>query len=473
MAGRIVLTVRIPNSRYNERKYIISVLLGDFLGLDYTLVGGSVEKTTITCNDDNSSALIIADVFFPIADKNWLSASSMPREPLQHCPLQEGLRLPTGSPSSVPVIYGLPVSEGSWFDFSDRQIEIGIDIFGSSFFMLTRYEELVADIRDAHERFPATASIAYREGFLNMPIVNVYLEVLWGLLRSLWPSLTRRPQAYSVHLSHDVDTPFCTVGRGGIQLIRSLGGDVAKRRGASVAFRRVGAYVSGNYSGDPCYTFDWIMDQGEARSLTSSFYFIAGDSGGDIPRYNIRDSQISELLRNIHERGHRIGLHPSYNSFKSPEVIRTEFHNLVEACKDLGIEQREWGGRQHYLRWSAKETWRHWEDAGLSYDSSLGYADHVGFRAGCCYSYRTYDLPSEKPLALIEKPLVVMEGSLLAPHHMGLSDESALERIGELARQCFVYQGEFEMLWHNDSLVGGKRRQLYLDSIQAAIAPSA
>ena len=48
--------------------------------------------------------------------------------------------------------------------------------------MLTRYEELVVPDRGAHDRFPAAASVAVREGFLEIPIVDAYVELLWGAL---------------------------------------------------------------------------------------------------------------------------------------------------------------------------------------------------------------------------------------------------------------------------------------------------
>ena len=64
-------------------------------------------------------------------------------------------------------------------------IECGIDIFASSFFMLTRWEEYVNKIRDMHNRFPAYASLACKNNFLDRPIVNEYVEMLWNMLKFL------------------------------------------------------------------------------------------------------------------------------------------------------------------------------------------------------------------------------------------------------------------------------------------------
>ena len=86
-------------------------------------------------------------------------------------------------------------------------------------------------------------------------------------------------------------------------------------------------------------------------------------------------------MRRIHERGHEIGLHPSYNTFVHPERIAREGQRLQRICMEEGIEQSEWGGRMHFLRWQWPTTAYGWEQAGFQYDSTLSYADRPGFAA--------------------------------------------------------------------------------------------
>ena len=93
-----------------------------------------------------------------------------------------------------------------------------------------------------------------------------------------------------------------------------------------------------------------------------------------------------------HERGHEIGLHPSYRTYLSPQQIKREFRILRHEAELAGIRQEQWGGRQHFLRWKAPDTWQGWEEAGLQYDSTLGYSDRPGFRCGTCYEYPVFNL---------------------------------------------------------------------------------
>src|SRR5205823_13740837 len=127
------------------------------------------------------------------------------------------------------------------------------------------YEEAVRSQRDEHDRFPAAASIAEREGFLDRPLVNEYAESLWSLLRARWPRLERRARGFRVLPSHDVDIPFCAGGRS----VRNAAGDVVRRRDPALALRR----LAGRH--DECGTFDFLMDASERHGVRSAFFFIA------------------------------------------------------------------------------------------------------------------------------------------------------------------------------------------------------
>jgi hypothetical protein len=124
-----------------------------------------------------------------------------------------------------------------------------------------------------------------------------------------------------------------------------------------------------------------------------------------------------------------------------------------------GTWQREWGGRQHYLRWENPTTWQNWEDARLDYDSTLGFADQPGFRCGICYEYPVFNLRTRQSLALRERPLVVMDGTLL--DYLKLSLDASAQRILALAAVCRQFAGDMALLWHNNNLLSQRQRHLY------------
>jgi peptidoglycan/xylan/chitin deacetylase (PgdA/CDA1 family) len=256
-------------------------------------------------------------------------------------------------------------------------------------------------------------------------------------------------------LSHDVDAPFAQAFTGVSRLIRNCGGDILKRKSPLMALNRVKSWQAvkrGNYRQDLNYTFDRIMDISEQHNLQSAFYFKTACTDPIYDdNYSIDHPYIRQLMREIHQRGHEIGLHPSYLTYNDPAQTQREYERLRTVCEEEGIKQNQWGGRQHYLRWQVPATWRNWAEAGLDYDSTLSYADQAGFRCGVCYEFPVYDLEQRKTLPLIERPLVVMEGSVLGEQYMGLNGMAALQEMQKLKNCCRMFNGNFTLLWHNSS----------------------
>ena len=128
--------------------------------------------------------------------------------------------------------------------------------------------------------------------------------------------------------------------------------------------------------------------------------------------YSMDDPWIRRLLKKIHDRGHEVGLHLSYNTFR---ILIRRALNLSGSTGMYGegIDQKVWGGRQHFLRWENPTTWQNWEDAGLDYDSTLGLSHHTGFRCGTCFDYPVFNLVTRTALKLRERPLIVMDSALL------------------------------------------------------------
>src|SRR5690606_28202940 len=148
-------------------------------------------------------------------------------------------------------------------------------------------------------------------------------------------------------------------------------------------------------------------------------------------------------------------------TYRDPSRIAQEFERLLSITSALGIEQPSWGGRQHYLRWEAPTTWRAWASAGLDYDSSVGYADHAGFRSGTCHDHRVFDVARAELLPLVERPLIAMEGTLLDNRYMALDLAEAVNTAVTLANVCARFGGNFNFLWHNSSFTTPRHHRAY------------
>ncbi len=349
---------------------------------------------------------------------------------------------------------------------------LGYDIFGLTYWMLARCEEVnpSAELLDNHARFPATSSHAVQHGYLERPLVDEWLAVLRHLLHRLWPRLPLQQHQFRIVVSHDVDAPS-SCGFGHMRsLVRSMAARLVKERdlaGALMAPRIRLASRSQLHPADPFNTFEWLMDQSDAAGLRSAFFFICGRTDSRLDaQYDPEHPAIRALIRRIHQRGHEIGLHPSYNTFHNPSAIALEAARLQRIATEEGIQQSEWGGRMHYLRWQWPTTAHGWELAGFNYDSTLSYADRPGFRCGTCHAYPMFDPVAQRQLQLIQRPLIVMECSVIAERYLGLGyGPAALALILQLQQRCRAVDGQFTLLWHNSHFTRAEDRYFYRETL--------
>ena len=187
-------------------------------------------------------------------------------------------------------------------------------------------------------------------------------------------------------------------------------------------------------------TFRDIMHTSEANGITSRFYFMAGGQSDKEGYYELQQRDLLELMREIRKRGHVLGFHPSYDSYRDPEKWQREREALQDAA---GVEVTE--GRQHYLRFENPGTWRIWDDAGMASDSTLGFADRVGFACGTGNSFPVFDVRARKQLSLREQPLLVMDSALSSMD----DPEASLTKIKET---CGRYRMPLAVLFHNHRL---------------------
>src|SRR5690606_11117257 len=106
------------------------------------------------------------------------------------------------TPNDIPLI-GLYWNKKEDRDYSDSYLPI--DIIGSAFFMLTRWEEDFVDIRDKHGRCLANDCVAFKFGFLQIPVVDYYVNLLEWILTEKGEQIIARKDEYCIIPTHDID----------------------------------------------------------------------------------------------------------------------------------------------------------------------------------------------------------------------------------------------------------------------------
>lgn len=458
-----MLKVSIPNFCFSEISYICFVIFTEWLSVEYELDQSELDYILISFAEKE---LKINSDFFVRASSDWLGQTSMPTLPLKQYDLNELKNSLSNElhicETKLPVLYGLPEIK-----FAENHIDCKIDIFGTIFFMLSRYEEIVIKDRDEHDRFSVKSSIAYKENFLFRPIANEYLELLFALLSHLFPQLQRKEMQFELSPTHDVDVPFTYLNMSFTTVTRRMIGDILKRKSVKKAVQTYANWQHVNKNElqyDSVYTFDFIMTESEKRNLKSAFYFLPSSSPEIVLKYPITLKYMQNLLTEIHTRGHEIGIHGFYGTYLNNEAFKNDVILLQNTLETLGVVQEIKGGRQHFLQWQNSDTFNVWEDAGMEYDSTLTFADMPGFRCGTCYEYSVYDCIRRKKLCLKERPLIAMECSVTDACYMGLGwGDEALEVFKSLKDLCRYYRGNFIILFHNDSLITDDHKEMYMN----------
>jgi len=346
---------------------------------------------------------------------------------------------------SIPVLFwGQGYEDGTkpFVDMrEDGSVVFYADIIASTFFMLSRWEETVVNVRDQHGRFPATASVAFKQGFLHQPIVDEYALILSAWIRVLLPQWSPREGSFSIKLSHDIDMVrrFPNPYRAAL----TIAADIIKRRNPSDAWHNLRTIIP--YL-DPVFASIYrLSDLSLQYGMKSAFHFMAATASSYDIGYDVFSPHVKRCIRELQLRGHEIGFHASYRSLNDLSRLAAE-----KAKLDAAAGTTSHGGRQHYLRFQVPYTWRHWEQLKFTYDSTMGYADHEGFRCGTCYSYRPFDIQANREINLWERPLIVMDATLW--HYRNFTPSDGLRKIIGLALQCKQVRGTFILLWHNTSL---------------------
>lgn len=317
-------------------------------------------------------------------------------------------------------------------------VEVTVDLALSALLTLTRWEEHLIEERDDHDRVPARLSDAHKHGYLQRPIVDEYGLALRQALRFLIPNWKPEPPQFRANISHDVDNiglPF--------NFHSAVGHTVRRRRPLATA-RDFCSFLPGV---NPTYleVIRNLVKLSLDRNLQPAVYWKGNSRGRQKKNYDPYHPKVRAMIGWLQKNDIELGVHPGYGTFRSPEKLRREVMKIREL-----IGARPMGGRQDYLRWSP-DSWLDWENCGLAYDSTVGYADEIGFRAGTCVPYRPWLFKLNREANLIEMPLLVMDCTLT--WYMQLAPEQIVTVVGACVNHCRAVGGTFTLLWHNDTMI--------------------
>lgn len=342
-------------------------------------------------------------------------------------------------------IRAVDISPGGWDGvpvlFSRPNNELPFDIFAATFFLASRYEEYLPFEPDEHGRFQASQSVAFNQGFLQTPLIQVWAQKWVEMIRTKAPDTAIEFPEFSAVHTFDIDVAWAYKHKGFWRTAAAVVNDLISFNHKRLTERL--AVLRGALA-DPYDTYHYLAQQVSASGWPAHVFFLLGD-------YSRRDrnsSHKSPAMRQLileTRRFSEVGIHPSYGSHKSAEQLKKEINRL----KSITGEKVE-TSRQHYLKMTLPETYRRLIDAGIERDFTLGYAQNIGFRASLSVPFYFFDLKANRVTGLLLFPLACMDGTLR--QYMNLSPDAAISEVKRLIDQVKKYGGVFITLWHNSSL---------------------
>lgn len=315
------------------------------------------------------------------------------------------------------------------------------DPFAVSFYLVTRYEEYLTGIDyDEHGRFRIQDSVAYRQGFHRIPVVNIIAEALAEAVREQFPEWEYQRQEYRFLPTFDVDIAYRYKGKTPLRFCGSLAKAALHLDGKSI--KNLFCSLVNLPVNDDFDTFENHKRMAEKYNVRPIHFILTAPFGKFDRNIDYRSEAFRKLILQLQEFS-AIGLHPSYYTSEQPELFSEEKARLEEI---VGMPITH--SRQHFLKVRFPGTFDALDACGIRDDYSLGWPDEAGFRASITTPFPFYNLEKECETQLMLHPLHIMDGALM---RCCKGEEEYAQVTSVLRERVEQHGGEFVTLQHNSA----------------------
>ena len=339
--------------------------------------------------------------------------------------------------------------------FKTSSTDFPFDIFAASFYLLSRYEEYLPHQKDMYGRYAHENSLAYREGFLNLPLINFWVKDFAEKLKAKHSMFNIQYSMFNFQPTYDIDIAYSYKYKG---LLRNTGGFLK-----SPSLERIkvlaGAVI------DPFDCYSWLSKLHEQYNLQPVYFFLVSEKNGQYDKNILPHKDAMWKLIKYHAKKFSIGLHPSWQSGDNKTLLQNEKEQL-EAMGDSSVVRT----RQHYIRFTLPQGYQQLNAAGFIDDYSMGYGSINGFRASVASSFYWYDLEKEVQTSLRIHPFCFMDAN--SYYEQKQNAEQTFDELHHYLTCCKAVNGTLITIWHNNFLGTAKEfegwREIYEQFITQA-----
>jgi hypothetical protein len=329
------------------------------------------------------------------------------------------------------------------FDWEDNKAffqttdDFGFDIFSATFYLITRYEEYLEYEPDEYGRYAHWNSLAWKEGFLQQPLIDIWLMKLVGRVKTKFSSFTIHHSPFTFLPTYDIDIAWSYKHKG---LFKTIG---AAFMHPSTILKRWRVLTDKEI--DPYDTYALLQQLHEQYALQPIYFFLLAERNSEYDKNILpKRAALQQLIRSNAAKA-TVALHPSTESAVNHSALQKE-KSMMESIVRKPIQQT----RNHYIQFHLPHSYRTLIANGFTDEYSMGYGTVNGFRASTSHSFLWYDLEKEETTAFRVHPFAYMEAnSFYELHH---SPEEALNELRQLCREVQKVNGTFITIFHNHML---------------------
>lgn len=319
--------------------------------------------------------------------------------------------------------------------FRTHNSDFPFDIFAAAFFLITRYEEYLPHKKDMYGRYAHENSLAFKEGFLNLPLVNIWVRDFADSLKKKYPAFNPQPVNFKFEPTYDIDIAFSYKHKG---FLRNVAGFLKSPSPERIR-------VLFGFQQDPFDSYGVIDELNQQHGLKPLYFFLVAGKNGRYDKNILPYKDIMWKLVLQHAKKYAIGLHPSWQSGDNPSLLKKEKLQL-EGMSEVLITT----SRQHYIRFNLPRTYNELIESGIKDEYSMGYASINGFRASVASSFFWYDLEKEEQTTLRIHPFCFMDAN--AYYEQKQTQQQTMAELMHYLSVCKEVNGTLVTIWHNNFL---------------------
>ncbi|QNH60822.1 DUF7033 domain-containing protein [Hymenobacter sediminicola] len=319
----------------------------------------------------------------------------------------------------------------------DKRARINFDLISAAFYLLSGWQEFFSDERDRHDRFPYVASVQHRYGFVTVPVVNYYFDILKTAVehatgQSLMPRRWAAGAPFATFVTHDIDE---------LRSAWKVPAKAALQRRDWLGFgQQIWRHLT---QPDAWDNLEIVHKTVTGYGAKSTFFMLPehkkasnGTPNADYAMPMVR-KRVTELARN----GSELAVHGSIGTATNPQQLQQQRAQLPGTVA---------GVRFHYLGWEPRITPTMLDSQLFKYDTTLGFAEHFGFRNSYCRPFHPFDFTRRLACTFLEIPLNVMDATLHHPNYLQLAPDEILPALMPMFQEIERFGGVCTLLWHND-----------------------